>query len=62
MNTQPQSETPAEALTRDLWNVPIRVRLVPYLAFSHWLEEELDKLVVRWQDKAAPCAFLKRRS
>jgi len=61
MNTQPQSETPTSALAREAWDVPIRVGLVPYVAFSHWVDEELDKLVLRWQDKAAPCALLKRR-
>jgi hypothetical protein len=61
MNTQPQSEMPAGTLTRELWDVPIRVRLVPYVAFSHWLDDQLDKLVLRWQDKAAPCTQLKRR-
>jgi hypothetical protein len=61
MNTQPQSETPAGALTRECWDVPIRVRLVPYVAFSRWLDEELEKLVLCWQDKAAPCALRRRR-
>ena len=61
MNTQPHSETPVGTLTRELWDVPIRVGLVPYVAFSRWLDGELDKLVTRWQDKAAPCALLKRR-
>ena len=61
MNTQPQSEMPAGALTREHWDVPIRVGLVPYATFSHWLDEELEKLVLRWQDKAAPCARAKRR-
>jgi hypothetical protein len=61
MNTQPQSATSAEAMTREVWDVPIRVRLFPYVAFSHWLDEELQKLVERWQSKAAPCALLKRR-
>ena len=61
MNTQPQSETPAEALTREHWDVPIRVGLAPYVAFSRWLDGELAKLVTRWQDKAAPCALVKRR-
>jgi hypothetical protein len=61
MHAQPQSEAPTGALTRELWDVPIRVRLVPYVAFSRWLDEELDKLVLRWQDKAAPCALRKRR-
>jgi hypothetical protein len=61
MNTQPQSETPAGGLTRELWDVPIRVRLVPYVDFSRWLDAELEKLVLRWQGKAAPCARVKRR-
>jgi hypothetical protein len=61
MTTQPQPATPAGALTRELWDVPIRVRLVPYVAFSGWLDEELEKLIARWQGKAAPCALLKRR-
>ena len=61
MNAEPQSETPVEALTRELWDVPIRVRLVSYVVFSHDLEEQLIKLVARWQDKAAPCAMLQRR-
>jgi hypothetical protein len=61
MNAQPQSQTPDEALTREHWDVPIRVRLVPYVAFSHWLDDELERLVQRWQGKAAPCALLKRR-
>ena len=61
MNTQPQSESPAEALTRELWDVPIRVGRAPYVEFSRWLDGELEKLVARWQDKAAPCALAKRR-
>jgi hypothetical protein len=61
MNTQPQSESPTGTLTRELWDVPIRVRLEPFVSFSTWLEEQLDKLVLRWQDKAAPCSRLTRR-
>ena len=61
MNAQSQSESPAGTLTPDYWDVPIRVRLVPYVEFSQWLDEELSKLIVRWQGKAAPCALLKRR-
>lgn len=61
MNTQPQSETPTGALIRELWDVPIRVRLEPYVAFSRWLDAELQKLVLQWQDRAAPCAKFRRR-
>ena len=62
MNTQPQIETLTGALlTREHWDVPIHVRMVPYVAFTQWLDGELDKLVLQWQDKAAPCAMLKRR-
>ena len=61
MNTQPQSLIPPESLTRESWDVPIRVGLAPYVAFSRWLDGELEKLVARWQDKAAPCALLRRR-
>ncbi len=61
MNTQPQSETPAPTLPRQRWDVPIRVRREPYVAFSQWLDEELEKLVLQWQCKAAPCALLIRR-
>jgi len=61
MNTQSQTETPVGDLARKCRDVPIRVRLVSFVAFSHWLDEELEKLVIRWQDKAAPCALLNRR-
>ena len=61
MNTQSQSETPAGALTSEHWDVPIRVGLAPYVAFSRWLDGELQKLVTHWQGKAAPCALVKRR-
>jgi len=61
MNTQPQSELPAEALIRESWDAPIRVARAPYTAFSQWLDAELQKLILRWQDKAAPCARRRRR-
>ena len=56
MNTEPQSETLAGTLTREHWDVPIRVGLAPYVAFNRWLDGELEKLITRWQGKAAPCA------
>ena len=43
------------------WDVPIRVRLVPYLEFSRRLDGQLVKLVARWSDKAAPSANQPRR-
>lgn len=51
-----QSACSSRSLTREHWDVPIRVRLLPYIEFTHWIEEELEKLVDRWSDKAAPCA------
>ena len=51
----PQQESPfSEALTRDHWDVPIRVRLLPYVEFTAWLDEELEKLVERCGAEAAP--------
>ena len=61
MNTQPQSEAVTENLTRERWDVPIRVRLEPYVAFGRTMDEELEKLVRQWRGKAAPCALLIRR-
>jgi hypothetical protein len=61
MNTEPQSEPTVGTLTREHWDVPIRVRLAPFMAFSEWLDGELEKLVLRWQDRAAPCALRRRR-
>lgn len=56
MKGQPKYPTTPGALKPEHWVVPIRVRLVPYVEFGHWLDAELEKLVQRWQDKAAPCA------
>ncbi len=61
MNALPQSQTSAGPLTQECWDVPIRVRLVPYVDFSEWLEKQLEHLVLRWQDKAAPCATWSQR-
>jgi hypothetical protein len=41
-------------LTRDHWDVPIRVRLLPFVAFSRVMDGQLDALVGRWHPKAAP--------
>jgi hypothetical protein len=57
----PNLTASAGPLTREHWDVPIRVRLVPYVEFSQWMDGELDKLVDHWWDKAAPCAKKNRR-
>jgi hypothetical protein len=60
MNALPQSELPAGPLAPETWEAPIRVRLVPFVDFSEWLDEQLEQLVLRWRDKAAPCANRRR--
>jgi hypothetical protein len=49
-------------LARDHWDVPIRVRLVPFVEFSHWMDEALEQLIDQWWDKAAPCAKKKHKN
>jgi hypothetical protein len=61
MNALPQSETPAGPLAPECWEVPIRVHLEPFVDFSEWLDKQLEQLVVRWQDKAAPSATHRSR-
>jgi hypothetical protein len=61
MKSNIENTTAAGSLTPDHWDVPIRVRLVPYVAFSRRLDEKLEKLVQQWLPKAAPCAKSPRR-
>jgi hypothetical protein len=61
MNALPQSEIPAGPLTPETWEAPIRVRLAPFVEFSQQLDEALERLVIQWQDKAAPCATRRGR-
>ncbi len=61
MKSYPQQAVPPGALPPEHWDVPIRVRLVPYVEFGRWLDEELEKLVDQWADKAAPCSRKPRR-
>ena len=49
----PQSEF-SGALTRNHWDVPLRVRLLPYVEFSCWLDGELEKLVSRLVQSGRP--------
>lgn len=48
-------------IARDHWDVPVRVRLRPYVEFSRWMDGELEKLVARWVHTAAPQAPSWRR-
>jgi hypothetical protein len=61
MKSQPVPSSGPAALTSEHWDVPIRVRLVPYVAFGQWIDRELEKLVARWIDRAAPAAQRRRR-
>jgi hypothetical protein len=58
MKSPQQESLFSEALTRDHWDVPIRVRLLPYVEFTAWLDEELEKLVERWAAKKPRKAWL----
>ena len=61
MKSHSQSVIPSGAFIRDHWNVPIRVRLEPYVDFCRRLDEQLEKLVKQWSDQAAPAANRFRR-
>ena len=61
MNSPQQKSEFSGALTREHWDVPIRVRLLPYVDFSRWLDMELDKLVGQWAAYASPSAKNQRR-
>jgi hypothetical protein len=60
MKTYPSSVA-VGSLTSDHWDVPIRVRLGPYVEFSRWLDGQLRKLVRQWSGRAAPAARKTRR-
>jgi len=49
-------------IARDCWDVPVRVRLRPYVEFIRRLDGELEELVARWARTAAPNAPAGRRS
>jgi len=58
MKLQPQSP---ESLTREHWDVPIRVGLASYVDFSRSIDQQLEGLVLHWQHKAAPAAIASGR-
>lgn len=61
MKSHSESLVPSGTFTREHWNVPIRVRLAPYVEFCRRLDQQLEKLVERWVDQAAPSANRRRR-
>lgn len=60
MKDSKQNLAHAVWIERDYWDVPVRVRLRPYVQFSCWLDGELQKLVARWAHTAAENPFLRR--
>ncbi len=56
MKSEKQDFARALLIDRDYWDVPVRVRLRPYVQFIHRLDGELEKLVARWAHIAAPNA------
>ncbi len=60
MKDTKQSLTQAVLMDRNHWDVPVRVRLRPYVRFSCWLDGELRKLEAQWAHTAAPNATKRR--
>lgn len=60
MKSEKQDLARGLRIDRDHWDVPIRVRLRPYLLFSRRLDGELHKLVGQWVHTAAPGALGRR--
>ena len=48
MRSEKQDFARAVLIDREHWDVPVRVRLRPYVQFSRRLNDELEKLVTRW--------------
>ena len=61
MKSEKQDFARALLIARDYWDVPVRVRLGPYVRFIRRLDDELEKLVARWVHTAAPSAPGRRR-
>ena len=56
MKSEKQDFARALLIARDYWDVPVRVRLVPYVQFIRQLDGELEELIARWAHTAAPNA------
>ncbi len=41
-------------IARNHWDVPLRVGLVPFVYFSEQLDDQLEKLIERWNHESAP--------
>ena len=61
MKSEKQDFARALLIARDYWDVPVRVRLGPYVRFIRRLDDELEKLVARWAHTAVPNAPGRRR-
>ena len=61
MKTKAQDLARALLIARDCWDVPVRVRLEPYVEFIRRLDGELEELVARWAHTAAPGATGRRQ-
>ena len=60
MKSSKQNLAHAVWIDRNHWDVPVRVRLRPYVLFTSWLDDELQKLVDQWAHTAAPAALRPR--
>jgi hypothetical protein len=61
MKGEKQDLSRAVLIARGLWDVPVRVRLGPYMQLCCRLDGELSRLVARWAHAAAPNAVRLRR-
>jgi hypothetical protein len=53
--------TRALLISRDYWDVPVRVRLLNYVQFIRRLDGELEELIAQWAHTAAPNARRRRQ-
>jgi hypothetical protein len=56
MSSNKLSSGEGVTITRDHWDVPLRVRLRAYLRFSRQIDKQLHRLVVHWSHAASPYA------
>ncbi len=56
MSNKPATAAKAVLIGREHWDVPVRVGLLPYLAYARSMERQLHGLVVKWSHAAPPAA------